>query len=248
MAFAAQSRGSHDPLCSMFGFERRLWVTRGAVDRCRIALGMAQRAVVIRAVMILREFVLSQFRRLETGRDMAFRAIVVGALVRGRRRVAVAADVFQAGQTLGAVTLAAIQARMFSIQLDRMIERVFGPGRIGSVAATARHGDAVRADVTGLAIFRAAHFILQVTFLTTLSRHHAALARRFVLGNITAVATGAGKRRIAVRAVVRRMANGAIAHGVGLGRSRDLGSNVHVHQASVAVCALFFIVAGVRDA
>lgn len=248
MAFAAQSRRSHDPLGGMFGFERRLWVTRGAVDRCRVALGMTQRAVAIRAVMILREFVFSQFRRLETGRGMAFRAIVVGSLVRGWRCVAVAAYVFQAGQTLGAMAFAAIQARMFSIQLDRMIEGVFGPGCIGSMAATAGHGNAVRADVTGLTILWTAHFIFLVTFLATLSSHHAALARRFVLGNVAAVATGAGKRRIAMRAVVRRMANGAIAHGVGLGRGGDLGGNVHVHQASMAVRALFFIVQGMRHA
>ncbi len=104
----------------------------------------------------------------------------------------------------------------------------------------------MRTDVTSLAVFGTAYPVLFVAFLATLSRHHSALFGRFVLWDIPAVATGAGKRGIAVWAGLGRMARGAITYSVRLGGGGYFARRVQVHQTSVTIGTLLLIVLGMR--
>ena len=92
----------------MFSVHRRLGMTIAASDGRRIALRMAHCAVAACAVVILWECVIRRPDGLPPFRRVAFRAIIVSAFVHGWRCMATATNVFQAGQTFGAVTFRAI--------------------------------------------------------------------------------------------------------------------------------------------
>ncbi len=63
--------------------------------------------------------------------------------------------------------------------------------------------------------------------------------------NVAAVTTRAGQRRIAVWAVLRRVANGTLADRVVARRRRDLGRRTNVHKTPVTVRALLIVVLAV---
>ncbi len=80
----------------------------------------------------------------------------------------------------------------------------------------------MRADVAGGTIVGTAYLVLAVTFLAVLPRHDAADLERLMLGNIAAMTTRASEGRIAVRAVLGRMADGTLADRVVARRGGDL--------------------------
>ncbi len=96
------------------------------------------------------------------------------------------------------------------------------------------------ADVTGGAVIGTAHLVLFVALLAIFPRHDTAYLGRLMFGNIATMATGTRQRRIPMGAVLRRMANTALAHGM-VPRCRDLARRADMHQSPVAVCALLFI-------
>lgn len=146
------------------------------------------------------------------------------------------------------MTLAAIQPGMFTDERHRMVEGMFCPRGLGGMAATAWDRDTVRTDVAGLTILWATHLVLLVTLLATFPGHDAALARRFVLGNNAAMATGASQGGIAMRLGNSCVAHGAITHVMGFGGGGHFARAVHMHQTTVTVGALLFVVLGMSHA
>jgi hypothetical protein len=129
-----------------------------------------------------------------------------------------------------------------------MIKRMFRPGHLGGMTANAEQRDTVRADVTGGAVIGTAHFVLGVTLLAVLPRHHAARLRRLMPGNVAAVTTGTCERRIPMWAVLWSVANLAIAYRMVSGSCGDLTGRADMHQSPVTVRALLLVMFRMRHA
>lgn len=232
----------------MLRADSRLGMAGAAIDRCRIALGVTDRAVAAGSIMVLRKTVVCHFDLFPPFLSMALAAVIIRSLVNGWRRMAVGAHKFQSGQTLCAVALAAVQSTMSSHQLYRMIKSVLGPGHFRCVAAAAKQRHAVRADMTSGAVVGTSHFVFSVALLAILARHYSACLGWLMFGDFAVVAACAGERRVPMRAVLWSVANTAIAYLVVLGRGGYGAGRADVDQAPMAVRALLLVVLGMCHA
>ncbi len=108
MTTGTQRVDAHQPPGGMLAVKRCFGVTRIAVDHCCITLRVAHRAHPVGAIVVLRKVVVGQLDRRPAFFAMTPGTISCGSLVDRRRRVTVAADIFETALILCGMTFGTV--------------------------------------------------------------------------------------------------------------------------------------------